>query len=73
MRSEHLAIKLRPLIEKQTALRAVLRAAHMPSHAVSEVARQLRETASELVAIADEADAGQAHAAGQMRGLYVTR
>lgn len=73
MRSEHLANKLRPLIDRQTAMRAVLRAAHMPSHAVTEVARQLRETASELEAIADEADADQARAADNMRGMYATR
>lgn len=67
MRSQHLALRLHPLIDRQTAIRAVLRTAHMPSYAVSEVTKQLRETAAELEAIADEADANQAQAADRLR------
>lgn len=73
MRSEHISNRLSPIIERQQALRIVLRAAHMPSHAVTEAARQLREAAAELKAIADAADADQVRAADKMRGLYTTR
>jgi hypothetical protein len=73
MRSEHLANKLSQIIERQVAMRAVLRTAHMPSQAVAEVARQLRQAASELEAIADEANTSQARGAEPMRGAYLTR
>ena len=67
MRAEFLSERLHQLIERQHGLRAVLRGAHMPSHAVSEAARMLRATAHEIEVLADDCDQQQARAAASGR------
>lgn len=67
MRAEFLSERLHHLIDRQQAMRATLRSAHLPCFAVSEVARMLRATAHEIEVLADDCDEQQAKAATRER------
>lgn len=67
MRAEPLSERLHQLIERQQAIRSVLRGAHMPSFAVAEAARLLRATAHEMEVLASDCDEQQAVAASRSR------